>query len=238
LDKYESVLNIWIGFTVSNSKKGVVLDGANHNLLENIDVNHIEDEAVHFRKDSSDNTLKSSTISHTGLKQPGYGEGLYFGSAVSNWVDGKPDKSNRNKAINNHFGPNIAAEAIDIKEGTEGGLIDGNTFDGTGMSGENSADSWIDVKGDDYTISNNKGSKTLLDGFQVKLKKIRQVLMYWLIVCIVRSIKSKTQIWADVIINSLIIPALDSQIMAFVLMFLPLKIALILFISQFKWILL
>jgi len=93
-------------------------------------------------------------------------------------VDGKPDKSNRNKAINNHFGPNIAAEAIDIKEGTEGGLIDGNTFDGTGMSGENSADSWIDVKGDDYTISNNKGSKTLLDGFQVKLKKIRQVLMY------------------------------------------------------------
>jgi len=158
---------ISVGFSVAHSKKGIMLDSANHNLLENLDVHHIEDEAVHFRKDSSDNTLKSSTVSHTGLKQPAYGEGLYFGSAVSNWVDGKPDKSNRNKAIDNHFGPNIAAEAIDIKEGTEGGLIEGNTFDGTGMSGENSADSWVDVKGDDYTISNNKGSKSLLDGFQV-----------------------------------------------------------------------
>jgi len=160
----------WVlkGFTVTRCQKGIVLDGANHNLLENLDVSHIDDEGVHFRQDSSDNTIQSSTISNTGLKQPGYGEGLYMGSAVSNWVNGKPDKSDRNKALNNHFGPNIAAEAIDVKEGSEGGLIDGNTFDGTGMKGENGAFQWVDVKGDGYTISNNKGSKSLRDGFHVQ----------------------------------------------------------------------
>jgi hypothetical protein len=46
------------------------------------------------------------------------------------------------------------------------------------MSGENNADSWVDVKGDDYTISNNKGSKTLLNGFQVKFKRFSKVFIY------------------------------------------------------------
>jgi fatty-acid desaturase len=45
-------------------------------------------------------------------------------------------------------------------------------------SGENNADSWVDVKGDDYSISNNKGSKTLLDGFQVKFKRFIKVFIY------------------------------------------------------------
>jgi len=44
-------------------------------------------------------------------------------------------------------------------------------FDGAGISGANYADSWIDVKGNNYTISGNIGNNTaglsaLLDGFQ------------------------------------------------------------------------
>jgi hypothetical protein len=77
-----------------------------------------------------------------------------------------------------------------------------------------------------------------LDGFQVKFKRFIKVFIYWLIECIVRSTKSKKQISADVIINLSIILVLDSQRMAFVLTFLPLKIALILFINELKWILL
>jgi hypothetical protein len=157
---------------VANCKKGIVLDSANKNLLNLLYVHHIEEEAVHFRKNSSDNKIKNCTISYTGIGdgKAGVGEGVYIGSALSNWESkSKPDKSNRNKVLNNTFGPNISAEAIDIKEGTEGGLIDGNTFDGTGMSGENFADSWIDVKGTKYVISNNTGKKSLLDGFQVSL---------------------------------------------------------------------
>jgi hypothetical protein len=35
------------------------------------------------------------------------------------------------------------------------------------MSGEHHADSWIDVKGDNYTIEDNTGNHSLLDGIQV-----------------------------------------------------------------------
>jgi hypothetical protein len=59
--------------------------------------------------------------------------------------------------IGNRFGPDIAAEHIDIKEGTVAGRVTGNFFDGRGLTGENSADSWIDVKGSGYEIVGNFG---------------------------------------------------------------------------------
>jgi len=86
---------------------------------------------------------------------------------VSNWEANKPDHADRNKILNNRIGPNVAAESIDIKEGTCCGTISGNHFDGTGMKGENSGDSWIDLKGDKYTIENNEGVNSLTDGIQV-----------------------------------------------------------------------
>jgi hypothetical protein len=132
---------------------------------------------VHFRTSSTDNVLQNATVHDTGRNQPGFGEGLYFGSAQSNWSKyGEnggtgPDRSDRNQALNNHFGPNVAAEHIDIKEGTVGGSVRGNTFDGRGISGANFADSWIDVKGSGYTLAGNHGTDSgggaLLDGYQV-----------------------------------------------------------------------
>lgn len=162
------------GFSVSDSAKGIVLDGSSHNLLDGVEVYDIDQEGVHFRTDSSDNTIQNSAIHDTGRSDPGIGEGLYFGSAQSNWPKfGEnggtgEDHSNNNRALNNQFGPNIGAEHIDIKEGTTGGLVQGNTFTG-GVSGDNSADSWIDVKGNGYTITGNHGtytSGTLADGYQ------------------------------------------------------------------------
>ena len=105
---------------------------------------------------------------------PDYGEGVYIGTAKSNWASvtaGEIDKSDSNKIINNRIGPNVAAECIDIKEGTTGGLISGNVFDAKGIQGANSADSWIDVKGNYYLIENNIGHNSqpsaLVDGYQV-----------------------------------------------------------------------
>jgi hypothetical protein len=67
------------------------------------------------------------------------------------------DRSDRNKALNSKFGPDVRAEAIDVKEGTTRGELSGNTFDGTGMSGVHSADSWIDLKRNGYKIAGNVG---------------------------------------------------------------------------------
>ncbi|WP_410677220.1 hemagglutinin protein [Amycolatopsis sp. cmx-4-68] len=150
------------GFTVQESKKGIVADGSPHTVIDGVTVHHIDEEAIHFRRSSADSVLENSSISYTGLVQPGYGEGVYLGSAGSNWGchgnSGGVDRGDRIQVLGNHIGPFVAAEPIDVKEGTSAGLIRGNTFDGRGISGENSADSWIDVKGIGYTIEGNTGT--------------------------------------------------------------------------------
>jgi hypothetical protein len=160
----------WVlsGFMLVNGKKGIVLDEADHVLLTGLLIQDIGEEAVHFRSFSSDNVLSHSAIRDTGLVEPGYGEGAYVGSAINHWSSSStPDRSDRNQILYNTFGPNIAAEHVDIKEGTTGGLVRGNVFDGRGISGANSADSWMDVKGNGWRIEDNAGVDTLLDGFQV-----------------------------------------------------------------------
>ena len=155
-----------------------MLDSSSNNLIEYVSVSNIGQEGVHFRCGSSDNTLKSSSISYTGRdkKDVGFGEAVYIGTAVSNWneVDclaNKPDESNRNRVIENTLGPQVTAECVDIKEGTSGGLIQGNTFDGSSLAGEEAhgAISWINCKGRDYKIVSNKGKNSLKYGFRVRI---------------------------------------------------------------------
>jgi hypothetical protein len=167
------------GFTVADASKGIVLDEADHVTIDDVEVYDTGAEAVHFRAASSDNTIRNSVIHDTGLEQPQYGEGIYFGSAESNWDDfgengGEgPDRSDRNQALNNIIGPNVTAEAVDIKEGTQDGVVSGNTFDGDGISGENFADSWVDAKGVNYLIESNTGTYSgdgeLKDGYQTHI---------------------------------------------------------------------
>jgi hypothetical protein len=150
------------GFTVSGASKGIVLDGSNHVLIDHVAVTNIGMEGVHFRSFSSDNVLRRSVITHTGVRSPNYGEGVYLGSANSNWgtyTGGLPDRSDRNRVLGNTIS-DTGAENIDIKEGTTGGIIRRNLLDGDGVGGENSADSWIDVKGNGYLISDNHGVHT------------------------------------------------------------------------------
>ena len=68
--------------------------------------------------------------------------------------------------LGNKIGPNVAAEGLDVKEGTTGGVVDGNTFDGAGEKNENSADSAIDVKGDGYKFTDNIVKNAFLDAIQ------------------------------------------------------------------------
>jgi hypothetical protein len=168
--------NYWklTGFTVAHASKGIVLDRANHNLLDSLTVHDIDDEGIHMRVFSSDNVLQKSKVYNTGLVAPGFGEGIYLGSANSNWgslTGGQPDTSDRNCVANNTIGPNVAAEGLDIKEGTHDGVVVGNHYDATGISGQNYADSFVDAKGNGYLIYGNAVSNpghthVIVDGFQ------------------------------------------------------------------------
>jgi hypothetical protein len=168
------------GFTVTEASKGIILDESDHVTIDDVEVYGVDAEAVHLRAASSDNVIQNSVIHDTGLEEPEYGEAIYFGSAVNNWPehgeDGGegPDRSDRNQALNNTLGPNVTAEHIDIKEGTEGGIVRGNTFDGDGISGANYADSWMDVKGNGYLIASNTGTfggeGEFVDGYQTHIR--------------------------------------------------------------------
>lgn len=159
------------GLSVAKSAKGIVLDGSAHTVLSQIDVGSIGSEAVHFRANSTGCTIRDSDIHDTGLAKPGFGEGIYVGSAKSNWetVMGSaatPDRSDRVLISNNRIS-RTSAEGIDIKEGTTGGKVTGNSFSEAGHSGANFADSWVDVKGNGYVLTGNSGSTAKLDALQV-----------------------------------------------------------------------
>ncbi|BCJ73534.1 hypothetical protein CS0771_30780 [Catellatospora sp. IY07-71] len=155
------------GFTVRNAQKGVMLDDTSHAVLTELTVEHVGDEAIHLRRFSSDNVVQTSTVRDTGLRKPSYGEGIYIGTAKSNWCDltgCKPDRSDRNVIRGNRIS-DTTAEPVDIKEGTTGGQLTGNTFDGAAMTGSY-ADSWVDVKGNGWLIKGNTGRNSRGDGFQ------------------------------------------------------------------------
>ncbi|MCL9664539.1 right-handed parallel beta-helix repeat-containing protein [Curtobacterium albidum] len=156
------------GFTVRNGQKGVMFDGVQHSTVSGLTVTDIGDEGIHLRADSSDNTVVGNTVTRTGLRKPQFGEGIYIGSSKSNWCkvsECREDRSDRNVVTGNTVA-DTAAENVDIKEGTTGGTLSDNSFDGVGMQGENHADSWVDVKGNGWTITGNRGVRSPLDGFQ------------------------------------------------------------------------
>lgn len=155
---------------VTNAKKGIMLDHANYTLIDGAEVYQIGEEGVHYRDGSSYNTIRNSYVHDIGTVNPQYGEAIYVGSDKGKWGTFNA-ATNYNTIANNTLGPNVAAEHIDIKEGSTGTLVENNTFDGTGMSGANAADSFIDVKGNNDVIRNNtgyrNGNSSIKDAFQV-----------------------------------------------------------------------
>ncbi|GAA3603271.1 hypothetical protein GCM10022223_18670 [Kineosporia mesophila] len=154
------------GFTVRNGQKGVMVDAGTGIGLQNLLVEQIGDEAVHLRTGSTRNVVRGLTVRDTGRRKPQYGEGVYIGTAQSNWceyTDCKPDRSNDNFILDNHIS-DTTAENVDIKEGTQGGVLTGNTFDGAGLT---QGDSWVDVKGNGWLISGNRGTDSPADGYKV-----------------------------------------------------------------------
>ncbi|RKH65443.1 CBM96 family carbohydrate-binding protein [Corallococcus llansteffanensis] len=154
---------------VTTAQKGIIVDNGNHNLLSGVEVHTVGDEAVHFRDGSSYNTLEASRIHDTGKYQPQYGEGAYVGSDSSNPYEHVVIGNVIRTTV---FAGGITAEHIDIKEGADGTLVEGCTFNGAGISGENSADSFVDVKGVNTVVRDNRGFRQgnakVLDAFQVR----------------------------------------------------------------------
>jgi hypothetical protein len=154
------------GFTVRSGQKGVMADATRDSRIDGLLVEGTGDEAVHLRTNSTDNVVSNNVIRNVGSRTPAVGEGIYVGTAQSNWCTYTacaPDRSDRNVIEGNDISA-TRAESVDIKEGTTGGILRNNRFTGTGMT---DADSWVDVKGNGWTISGNVGTTAPADGFQL-----------------------------------------------------------------------
>jgi hypothetical protein len=154
-----------VGITLTNGQKGLVADATALSVLQDLHVHDIGDEAIHLRATSTGNAVLRNRVERTGLRKPKFGEGIYVGSATSNWgkySHDQPDRSDHNLVMGNTI-TQTSAESVDIKEGTTGGALLDNTFDGSAMTG---ADSWVDVKGNGWLVAGNTGRTSPQDGFQ------------------------------------------------------------------------
>ena len=152
-----------VGFTVTNALKGLTISQVSNSVFAGLHVHHIGHEAVHLLSNSTNNIVRDNVIHDTGIVNPMFGEGVYIGTAKTNWGSRGVDYSNRNQVIGNTI-YDTTAESIDIKEGTKNGVIRGNLLDGARITGQ--ADSWITVKGQHYVIEDNVGRNAPEHGFE------------------------------------------------------------------------
>ena len=146
----------WIleNLKLTTAQKGIVLDNSNHSIIRNCEVYNTGAEAIAIRDGSSYCIVKDSYIHDTGTITPGYGEGVYIGSAKS--TTGFDYKCDYNTVDGCTF-KNIAAEHVDVKEYTTGTEIMNCTFYGDGMTGANNAGSFVDIAGNDVNVHDNIG---------------------------------------------------------------------------------
>ena len=157
-----------VGFSIRGAQKGLVADHASHLLISGLHIIGVGEEGLHLREFSTDNTVEGVTIRRTGLLRSKFGEGIYIGTAASNWCQYSgcaPDASDRNVIRDNDISE-TSAESIDIKEGTSSGEVTGNHLSGLGMV-SSAATAWINAKGNGWTITGNFGQTSPKDGFQV-----------------------------------------------------------------------
>ncbi|MGI5468147.1 right-handed parallel beta-helix repeat-containing protein [Streptomyces sp. CA-132043] len=149
------------GLTITGGQKGIMADAARGVVIDSVTVHGLDMEGVHFRHSSKDGVIKDSRIYDTGRDGRGMGEGVYVGGAGD-----LGDNSDNVEIRGNTIGPDVGGENIDIKEGTTGAKIIGNTFDGSGLTGTHYDDSWVDVKGNDVLVENNTGTHTTNNGYE------------------------------------------------------------------------
>lgn len=154
----------------TTAQKGIMLDNANYGIIRNCKVYNIGMEGIHLRDGSSYNLVDGCSLTDIGVDRPDMGEGIYVGSANGSWNEYAAN-CDYNIIENCTLGPNIGAEHFDIKEGTTGTIIRNNTMHGTGISGGNYADSFIDLKGNDAVVTGNigyrEGNMIIVDAVQL-----------------------------------------------------------------------
>jgi hypothetical protein len=156
---------------LTNGQKGLVFDSSNFSKALNCEITAVGMEGIHVR-DGSDHVLISDCrVSDTGLFNPQFGEGIYIGSDRSVW-DTYDSFVEHTVVQHSVIGPNVRAEALDVKEGSSETTIQNNQIYGKGISAAAFEDSFIDLKGVRTYVRNNQ----FFQGGEPKIKRAIAVL--------------------------------------------------------------
>jgi hypothetical protein len=165
--------NYWTvqGFSITNGIAGLHITGGSYNIIDGLEVHDVGQEAIALKTFSRHNIVRNNSIHDTGRYMPGFGEGVYIGTADGHWcsdpvLNCDPDTSDSNQVVNNVFGPNVRSENLDAKPGTTGGLLQGNTFNCVGESTDNSNSACVTIKGNGYRVTQNTLTGSVGGGFQ------------------------------------------------------------------------
>jgi hypothetical protein len=164
------------GFTAGTALGGISITGGHHNHVVGVLVRNTGLHGIRIGLHSSHSVVRASEIRETGRVDPEFGEGIYVGSWSGSWcarTDCQPDRSDSTLIVDNRIGPDVTAEHVQVMEGTTGGLIRGNVFDGRGMGapGAPHVDSWVAVMGNGYRVEENRGTVSLRNGFEVWVER-------------------------------------------------------------------
>ena len=140
---------------ICEAQKGIFLQQSEYSIISGCEVYNIGAEAIHIIDNSSFNLVEDCYVHDAGTYTPQYGEGVYIGSAMN--TEGYGYDCHYNTVRSCQFGPNIAADHVDIKEYTIGNIVENCTFDGTGIQNQNGGNSFVEVKGNHCIIRNNTG---------------------------------------------------------------------------------
>ena len=158
------------GFTITNALSGISGNNAINNKILSLDVHYVGQAGIHLRVFSKRNLIRDNVIHGTGKYVAQYGEGIYIGTAESQWcakTNCQPDRSDSNQVIRNAISA-TTADGIQMMAGTTGGLIRRNTIDGGGMVRISAAPAqWVLVMGNKVLVDSNTAVDALMHGMKV-----------------------------------------------------------------------
>lgn len=155
------------GFSVTNSLKGLSVVGGNEVTVSDMSFSEIGYEALHVRRMATNVSFIGNLVRGSGRLDPAFGEGIYVGTSKENWCSETacmPDRVTGTLVALNDIA-DTGAQPIEVKEGTSEGLVYRNRVDGA--RGSSTAGAWILVKGNDWIVDSNTGTRADRQGFSV-----------------------------------------------------------------------
>ena len=120
------------GFQVKGGWIGLQVRRSVRNRISGLEIHSVGYSGIKLTEGSSYNVVTGNWIHHTGRTAPQYGEGVYVGEGQSS-ATAAQRVADYNVIERNRFGPYVTAEHFDLKLGTKGNVVRGNTHDATGF---------------------------------------------------------------------------------------------------------